>query len=142
MQGQKSGQKSEITRLNGLFGQAAKTLSSAMSPAKTDETAQPSSSSSSSSSSSVSRFEDEDEDDQDVSFLFPIRPQAGGPTFAIISGHKSMANYLLKAGRWCIAWLGLWFSSLGVPLCSRDPSMHPESLVWVRLSSPLLWPTL
>ena len=53
------------TRLNGLFGQAAKTLSSAMSPAKTDETAQPSSSSSSSSSSSNREIEDEDEDDDD-----------------------------------------------------------------------------
>jgi hypothetical protein len=74
--------KSEITRLNGLFDQAAKTLSSAISPAKTDETAQPSSSSSSSSSSSNREIEaaDEDEDDQDGSFLFPIRPQAGGPT--------------------------------------------------------------
>jgi hypothetical protein len=51
-----------------------------MSPAKTDETAQPSSSSSSSSSSSNREIEDEDEDDQDGSFLFPIRPQAGGPT--------------------------------------------------------------
>jgi hypothetical protein len=70
------GQRSEITRLNGLFDPAAKTLSSAMSPAKTDETAQPSSSSSSSSSNR----EIEDEDDQDGSFLFPIRPQAGGPT--------------------------------------------------------------
>jgi hypothetical protein len=46
------------------------------SPAKTDETAQPSSSS----SSSNREIEDEDEDDQDVSFLFPIRLQAGGPT--------------------------------------------------------------
>jgi hypothetical protein len=70
------------TRLNGLFGQAAKTLSSAMSPAKTDETAQPSSSSSSSSSNREIEDDDEDEDenDQDGSFLFPIRPQAGGPT--------------------------------------------------------------
>jgi hypothetical protein len=74
------GQRSEITRLNGLFDPAAKTLSSTMSPAKTDETAQPSSSSSSSSSSSNREIEDEDEDDQDGSFLFPIRPQAGGPT--------------------------------------------------------------
>ncbi len=65
-----------------MFGQAAKTLSSAMSPAKTDETAQPSSSSSSSSSNREieDENEDDDEDDQDVSFLFPIRPQAGGPT--------------------------------------------------------------
>ncbi len=78
MQGQKSGQRSEITRLNGLFDPAAKTLSSAMSPAKTDEMAQPSSSSSSSSSNR--EIEDDDEDDQDGSFLFPIRPQAGGPT--------------------------------------------------------------
>jgi hypothetical protein len=61
-----------------LFDPAAKTLSSAMSPSKTDETAQPSSSSSSSSSNR--EIEDDDEDDQDVSFLFPIRPQAGGPT--------------------------------------------------------------
>jgi hypothetical protein len=76
------GQRSEIKRLIGLFGQAAKTLSSAMSPAKTDETAQPSSSSSSSSSNREieDENEDDDEDDQDVSFLFPIRPQAGGPT--------------------------------------------------------------
>jgi hypothetical protein len=51
-----------------------------MSPAKTDETAQPSSSSSSSSSNREIEDDDEDEDDQDVSFLFPIRPQAGGPT--------------------------------------------------------------
>jgi hypothetical protein len=72
------GQRSEITRLNGLLDQAAKTLSSAMSPAKTDEMAQPSSSSSSSSSNR--EIEDDDEDDQDGSFLFPIRPQAGGPT--------------------------------------------------------------
>ena len=78
MQGQRSEQKSEITRLNGLFDPAAKTLSSAMSPAKTDEMAQPSSSSSSSSSNR--EIEDDDEDDQDGSFLFPIRPQAGGPT--------------------------------------------------------------
>jgi hypothetical protein len=78
VQGQKSGQRSEITRLNGLFDPAAKTLSSAMSPAKTDEMAQPSSSSSSSSSNR--EIEDDDEDDQDGSFLFPIRPQAGGPT--------------------------------------------------------------
>jgi hypothetical protein len=61
-----------------LFDPAAKTLSSAMSPAKTDEMAQPSSSSSSSSSNR--EIEDDDEDDQDGSFLFPIRPQAGGPT--------------------------------------------------------------
>ena len=72
------GQKSEIARLNGLFDQAAKTLSSAISPAKTDKTAQLSSSSLSSSSNR--EIEDEDEDDQDGSFLFPIRPQAGGPT--------------------------------------------------------------
>jgi hypothetical protein len=36
------------------------------------------------SSSSISQFDDEDEDedenDHDVSFLFPIRPQADGPT--------------------------------------------------------------
>jgi hypothetical protein len=63
-----------------LLGQAAKALSSATSQAKTDEMAQPSSSSSSSSSSSNREIEDDDEDDQDVSFLFPIRPQAGGPT--------------------------------------------------------------
>ena len=134
------GQKSEITHLNGLLGQAVKTLFSAMSPdrhsdpfvvgrlarrvqkpfvppasslsespqsgvarntafpgfatnapfspvpCRPAETAQPSSSSSSSSSSSNREIddedddEDEDEDDQDVSFLFPIRPQAGGPT--------------------------------------------------------------
>ena len=72
------GQRSEITRLNGLFDPAAKTLSSAMSPAKTDETAQPSSSSSS--SNREIEDDDEDEDDQDVSFLFPFRLQAGGPT--------------------------------------------------------------
>jgi hypothetical protein len=59
-----------------LLGQVAKTLSSAMSPAKTDETAQPSSSS----SNREIEDDDEDEDDQDGSFLFPIRPQAGGPT--------------------------------------------------------------
>jgi hypothetical protein len=53
------GQKSEIARLNGLLGQAAKTLSSAMSPAKTAETAEPSS------SSSNREIEDEDEDDPD-----------------------------------------------------------------------------
>ena len=85
------GQRSAITRLNGLFGQAAKTLSIAMSPAKTNETAQPSSSSSSSSSSSNREIEDddddEDEDDQDVSFLFPIRPQAGGPT---VPNHRTL----------------------------------------------------
>jgi hypothetical protein len=63
-----------------LLGQAAKALSSATSQAKTDETAQPSSSSSSSSSNREIEDDDEDEDDQDVSFLFPIRPQAGGPT--------------------------------------------------------------
>jgi hypothetical protein len=57
---------------------SSKTLSSAMSPAKTDETAQPSSSSSS--SNREIEDDDEDEDDQDVSFLFPIRLQAGGPT--------------------------------------------------------------
>ena len=61
-----------------MFGQAAKTLSSAMSPAKTDETAQPSSSSSSSNREIAD--DDDDEDDQDVSFLFPFRLQAGGPT--------------------------------------------------------------
>jgi ribosomal protein L12E/L44/L45/RPP1/RPP2 len=74
------GQRSEITRLNGLFDPAAKTLSSAMSPAKTDKTAQPSSSSSSSNREIEDEDEDDDEDDQDGSFLFPIRPQAGGPT--------------------------------------------------------------
>jgi hypothetical protein len=40
-------------------------------------------SSSSSSSFSISQFDDDDdkdEDDHDVSFRFPIRPQAGGPT--------------------------------------------------------------
>jgi ribosomal protein L12E/L44/L45/RPP1/RPP2 len=66
--------------LIGLFGQAAKTLSCAMSPAKTDKTAQPSSSSSSSNREIEDEDEDDDEDDQDGSFLFPIRPQAGGPT--------------------------------------------------------------
>jgi hypothetical protein len=57
------GQRSEITRLNGLLGQAAKTPSSSMPPAKTNETAQPSSSSSSSSSNR--EIEDDDEDDPD-----------------------------------------------------------------------------
>ena len=49
-------------------------------PCRAAETAR--SSSSSSSSSSISQFDDEDEDenDHDVSFLFPIRPQTGGPT--------------------------------------------------------------
>ena len=51
--------------MNGLFGQAAKTLSSAMFPAKTDETAQPSSSSSSSNREIEDDDEDEDEDVQD-----------------------------------------------------------------------------
>jgi hypothetical protein len=51
-----------------------------MPPAKTDETAQPSSSSSSSSSKREIEDDDEDEDDHDVSFLFPVRPEAGGPT--------------------------------------------------------------
>ncbi len=67
-------------RFGGRHSRKARPLSG--SPAKTDETAQPSSSSSSSSSSSNREIEDddEDEDDQDVSFLFPFRLQAGGPT--------------------------------------------------------------
>jgi hypothetical protein len=63
------GQRSEIKRLIGLFGQAAKTLSSAMSPAKTDETAQPSS------SSSNREIDDEDEDDPD--YRCGVCPLAG-----------------------------------------------------------------
>ena len=105
------------TRLNGLFGQAAKTLSSAMSPAKTDETAQPSSSSSSSSSSSNREIEDDDEDedenDQDGSFLFPIRPQAGGPTLLLWRGAGSDV-----ARR---SWLGVIVRS---PSETKEPTCH------------------
>jgi hypothetical protein len=61
------------TRLNGLFGQAAKTLSSAMSPAKTDETAQPSSSS----SSSNREIEDDDEDEDDPDYRCGVCQLAG-----------------------------------------------------------------
>jgi len=79
-----------------LLGQAAKALSSATSQAKTDEMAQPSSSSSSSSSSSNREIEDDDEDedenDQDGSFLFPIRPQAGGPTTSSPARRRSAAT--------------------------------------------------
>jgi hypothetical protein len=73
VQGQRSEQKSEITRLNGLFGQAAKTLSIAMSPAKTDEMAQPSSSS----SSSNREIEDDDEDEDDPDYRCGVCQLAG-----------------------------------------------------------------
>jgi hypothetical protein len=59
--------------LIGLFGQAAKTLSCAMSPAKTDKTAQPSSSS----SSSNREIEDDDEDEDDPDYRCGVCQLAG-----------------------------------------------------------------
>jgi|694.fasta_scaffold70903_4 hypothetical protein len=77
-------------------GIAGRPVPCRVSPAKTDETAQPSSSSSSSSSSSNREIEDDDEDedenDQDGSFLFPIRPQAGGPTTSSPARRRSAAT--------------------------------------------------
>jgi hypothetical protein len=71
-------------------GIAGRPVPCRVSPAKTDETAQPSSSSSN--REIEDDDEDEDENDQDGSFLFPLRPQAGGPTTSSPARRRSAAT--------------------------------------------------